>query len=172
MIQTIETRISKKYLRNKTKDEVIELFMRYMDSFPKDQPLERISEETKPPYHPDCNPHPLAGMVYEIEPLQNGEREDWENRFDYKFCKLDKNGESTEIGFCNEKYLPRKVKDFIRDLLSQSKKEEIKKLIELAERYSKDVSPRCAFLMCDEKSYGYAWKDIIDNLRREIREFN
>lgn len=59
----------------------------------------------------------------EIEPLQNGEREEWEKKFDYKFCKLDKKGESTEIGFCNEKYLPRKVKDFIRDLLSQSKKE-------------------------------------------------
>lgn len=53
------------------------------------------------------------------------------------------------------------------ELLSQARKEELKKLIELAERYAKDVSPRCAFLMCDESSYRYAWKDIISNLKRE-----
>lgn len=87
-----------------------------------------------------------------------GRLEDWKEEW----------GElSFEIGSLTKQQADE-VESFIEKLVSQARKEEIKRLIEKAERSGEDTSPRTAYLMCDKKSYDYAWKDFIDNLKREL----
>lgn len=142
------------------------------------QPLERVPEETESnskKYKEITITNELGTKTEEnynkkIEPLQKVEETRPTGEEELKVFEFiaRKNGKiehgSIQISESNFEVF----NDYLEEQLSQAKEEELKKLIELAERYAKDVSPRCAFLMCDESSYRYAWKDIISNLKREL----
>lgn len=87
-----------------------------------DQPLERISEKTKKTGDPTngCNCDYCKGYRFsqEVEPLQNGEREELK-----KIRDIIERDSECEYGVNDEDVA--EVMEIIKDLLSQSKKEEI-----------------------------------------------